>query len=556
MPESQGESNVRFYPIRSDITSIQSGDTLIIRGTAASDKMVFEETDEPEYFPAPVLKRDGHTLEMTPLIDWHSEYPYRVKVQDILGRILKTSFDDEKRQLKFEAEVWNPNAIQVMIRKMYVDFSVGYKYKWHMEKQGEKNIRVADEIRFKHLGYLDSPADDTAKLEEVVFTLNKNIPARENKVDLEIEPFCIDGICSSDRNIHHSLQATSLGLEVAQRENKWGKYTPKDIEDKIMRLNILSGNDSRSEAEVITEELDIIGEREVKKVGNSWCVLHAHPKKAGSPTDKAPGTPIKCYSISEFGNDKAKQKATAMHYAIMKSQETQKKESKTQEVNTMTEKVEKSADELLREKEVKVETPPIPPVVPEPAKGREEPPTGDPKADPNARTEEPSKSTDDKDNKTSKTEPQTKTVREQIDGILGIVEKDSQNPMLAHLREAKKALDELEAPPESKEIRALKDQLAASQKELDTFKAAEREKALNEKVDSLIKEGIYKPADKDSVREIVKGMDEPTFTKFRSVETAKKAWTTEEKGRMGEPKGEEKKKEEKDEENPYEQHVT
>jgi hypothetical protein len=193
--------------------------------------------------------------------------------------------------------------------------------------------------------------------------------------------------------------------------------------------------------------------------------------------------------------------------------------------------------------------------VPDPVKGREEPPKGDPKADPNARTEEPSKSTDDKDNKTSKTEPQTKTVREQIDGLLGVVEKDSQNPMLAHLREAKKALDELEAPPESKEMRALKDQLAASQKELDTFKAAEREKALNERVDSLIKEGIYKPADKDSVREIVKGMDEPTFTKFRSVETEKKAWTTDEKGRMGEPKGEEKKKEEKDED-PYEQHVT
>ena len=52
-----------------------------------------------------------------------------------------------------------------------------------------------------------------------------------------------------------------------------------------------------------------IGEDKVVKRGGSWCVVHCHP-------DGTPGKAIKCYSISEFGDQGAKSKAEAMHRAI------------------------------------------------------------------------------------------------------------------------------------------------------------------------------------------------------------------------------------------------
>ena len=46
------------------------------------------------------------------------------------------------------------------------------------------------------------------------------------------------------------------------------------------------------------------------------CVVHAHPQKRGSARDKPPGTPIKCYSFSQYGKKEAIRKAHAMHAAI------------------------------------------------------------------------------------------------------------------------------------------------------------------------------------------------------------------------------------------------
>lgn len=60
----------------------------------------------------------------------------------------------------------------------------------------------------------------------------------------------------------------------------------------------------------------------VKKIGSQWCVIHAHPQKAGSKTDMPAGTPIKCWSIKEYGEEEAKKRANAMHRAILFSQET------------------------------------------------------------------------------------------------------------------------------------------------------------------------------------------------------------------------------------------
>jgi len=61
----------------------------------------------------------------------------------------------------------------------------------------------------------------------------------------------------------------------------------------------------------------------VGKRGDAWCVFHGHPKKEGSKTDKPIGSVIKCFSIDTYGEDGARKKALAMHYAIMKSQEAQ-----------------------------------------------------------------------------------------------------------------------------------------------------------------------------------------------------------------------------------------
>jgi len=60
---------------------------------------------------------------------------------------------------------------------------------------------------------------------------------------------------------------------------------------------------------------------EVKVGTKQACVVHGHPKKVGSKTDKPIGTPIKCYSFDKYGRKEAIKKAHAMHYAIQKSQE-------------------------------------------------------------------------------------------------------------------------------------------------------------------------------------------------------------------------------------------
>ena len=55
----------------------------------------------------------------------------------------------------------------------------------------------------------------------------------------------------------------------------------------------------------------------VKKIDGKWCVVHGHPRKPGSKTDKPVGTIIKCYP----GTPAGKEKATAMHTAILLSQQ-------------------------------------------------------------------------------------------------------------------------------------------------------------------------------------------------------------------------------------------
>ena len=55
--------------------------------------------------------------------------------------------------------------------------------------------------------------------------------------------------------------------------------------------------------ENVTEKLSVV------KRGSQWCVVHGHPKKAGSKTDKPKGAIIKCFPT--------KSEADRMHKAII-----------------------------------------------------------------------------------------------------------------------------------------------------------------------------------------------------------------------------------------------
>lgn len=61
----------------------------------------------------------------------------------------------------------------------------------------------------------------------------------------------------------------------------------------------------------------------IVKRGNKICVVHSHPKKAGSETDKPEGAVIHCYEFKK-GNaaseDYAYSKAEKMHKAILISE--------------------------------------------------------------------------------------------------------------------------------------------------------------------------------------------------------------------------------------------
>jgi hypothetical protein len=67
------------------------------------------------------------------------------------------------------------------------------------------------------------------------------------------------------------------------------------------------------------------GNRMIEKRGDYWVVIHGHAEKKGSKTDKPKGSAIHSYSIKKYGNRGAYEKAKAMHYAIVMSQQRESK---------------------------------------------------------------------------------------------------------------------------------------------------------------------------------------------------------------------------------------
>lgn len=83
------------------------------------------------------------------------------------------------------------------------------------------------------------------------------------------------------------------------------KKKKEKIGDNLLEQKELSKN--------IELELEEIKELFVVKKGDKWCVIHGHPKKPDSKTDKPAGSIIKCFP----GTPEGKRKADAMHAAII-----------------------------------------------------------------------------------------------------------------------------------------------------------------------------------------------------------------------------------------------
>jgi len=95
-----------------------------------------------------------------------------------------------------------------------------------------------------------------------------------------------------------------------------GKLVVTGAAAEKIRKRIYAGNGPRfarknaKSVKKMSEEVEV--ENMVVKRGEEWCVVHGHPQKPGSKTDKPEGSIIKCFPTKE--------QADAMHKAIIISQ--------------------------------------------------------------------------------------------------------------------------------------------------------------------------------------------------------------------------------------------
>lgn len=313
----------------------QQDGTMLVRGIAATTNLVNGEIFTPE-----VLERDMRTLEGKPIVDCHSEWPARIRIKDIIGVVRRVWWDGFRQAVMFEGELWDENAMRILEMGLVVNWSVGYKWRWHLRDDG---IAISDEIWFDHLGFLNNPGDEEA--------VALHTERREQPYELVYEaPDEFD--FSSARAMKKSETLMHLGYRQALSGDEWGGRTEAEIiaehtaliEDMIdvgLAFTITDDLDAATVRHLQQEKIEkamrlleqaaeldkplgqVDGERMVVKRGDQWCVVHGHPQKPGSPTDKPIGTPIKCYSISEYGEEGAKKKAQALHTAIILSQQQQ-----------------------------------------------------------------------------------------------------------------------------------------------------------------------------------------------------------------------------------------
>lgn len=107
-------------------------------------------------------------------------------------------------------------------------------------------------------------------------------------------------------------------LSIGQTGQKSASGTPRTF-DPLGPVKIVGKKKKKRNEDVLTEK-----ELSVVKRGDSWCVIHGHPQKPGSKTDKPIGSVIKCFPTRE--------QAEAMHKAIIISQIKKEKGGKLAEL--------------------------------------------------------------------------------------------------------------------------------------------------------------------------------------------------------------------------------
>lgn len=206
------------------------GGVLTIIGIAATPDPVDRIGGITETFPADVLKRDGHTLEGKAIVDWHSEWPRRVRLKDIIGQVIKTWWDKTRGALMFEGVIWNANAMEVLQRKVMINFSPGYGAIFDTDSDGNKAAR---QIEFDHLGYLSRPADKKAEL--VKLAKEATMSMRTEILSLDMEDFSRAG----DNELMAAKFFLQLGYNYArEHDDKWGDTTLDDISN--INTNLLT----------------------------------------------------------------------------------------------------------------------------------------------------------------------------------------------------------------------------------------------------------------------------------------------------------------------------
>lgn len=225
------------------------GDVLTITGVAATPTPVDREGGITETFPADVLKRDGHTLEGKAVVDWHSEWPRRVRLKDIIGQVTKTWWDKTREALMFEAIIWNTNAMEVLQRKVMIHFSPGYGALFDTDSDGNKSAR---QIAFDHLGYLSRPADKKAELIKLSKEAVNSI--RTEVMPLELTETIEDISRVDDGELVSNMYFLKLGYDYArEHDDKWGDLTTDDIID--INVNMLREVTSREIAWTLDDDL-------------------------------------------------------------------------------------------------------------------------------------------------------------------------------------------------------------------------------------------------------------------------------------------------------------
>jgi len=164
------------------------------------------------------------------------------------------------------------------------------------------------------------------------FTEPKDITLpKDNNLFLESVEFLVEG-GTSQADVRGSPGTLSplLPIRIANKKKgkKW-KLDEKDFDD------IEEGYTPEEDSESDDYEIENSEEEKILNVvqrGDRWCVVHGHPKKEDSKTDKPIGTVIHCFPTKE--------EAIAMHKAIIISEAKRKDMSEINLIDSIYSEIE------------------------------------------------------------------------------------------------------------------------------------------------------------------------------------------------------------------------